>query len=141
MDEKRYMAELSVLRRKLPNNAFVFQGVNTSTPKVLLGAKTNSGNVYTLTIYLENFPESIPKVLVDRMLYTKSGEAMSHASATMHTLSAENNKTRICHYGVSSWTPNVSIFKIYVKCRLWLEIYELHLESGKPMDWYLNHQS
>ena len=74
------------------------------------------------------------------MLYTKSGEAMNGCSAAMHTLYAENNKTRICHYGSDSWNPYVSIYKIYIKCRLWLEIYELHLKTGNPLDYYLKHQ-
>ena len=71
---------------------------------------------------------------------TKDGEEMRNCSATMHTLQSENGHTRICHYGPSSWTPNVSIYKIYVKCRLWLEMYEAHLRTGNNIDYYLNHQ-
>ena len=141
MNQDRYQAELRVLRSKLPENAFRFQGIGTSSPKVMLAARTNNGNIYTLTIELSNFPEDVPKVFVNKMLYTKDGDAMNGCSGSMHTLSSENNKTRICHYGSCSWTPNVSIYKVYIKCRLWLEMYELHLKTGKPMDYYLNHQN
>ena len=35
----------------------------------------------------------------------------------------------------------VSIYKIYIKCRLWLEMYEAHLRTGKNIDFFLNHQA
>lgn len=141
MDNERYQAELSVLSSRLPQNVFRFVGVGTSNPYVLMAARTNSKNVYTLKIELGSFPTSVPKVFVTKMLKTKSGEDMSQCSAAMHTLQSENGCTRICHYGFNSWTPNVSIYKIYVKCRLWLEMYEAHLRTGHPIDYYLNHQA
>ena len=141
MDNERYQAELTVLRSRLPENAYRFVGIGTSSPKAVMAARTNSGNLYTLTIELAHFPDDVPKVFVNKMLYTRGGEPMSGVSATMHTLQSENNRTRICHYGNESWSPRVSIYKVYVKCRLWLEVYELHLRNGKPMDYYLNHQS
>ena len=48
-------------------------------------------------------------------------------------LASEHGWTRICHYGSESWTPGVSLYKIYIKCALWLNIYEVHLKTGKPM--------
>ena len=105
-----------------------------------MAAKTNGGTIYTLRIELSEFPTSIPKVFVNKMLYTKSGDAMNGCSAAMHTLSAENGKTRICHYGIDAWNPYVSIYKIYVKCRFWWSTYQLQLKTGKPMNYYLKHQ-
>lgn len=140
MDKERYQAEQIVLQRKLPSNAYKFMDMNTSHPYILLAARTNAGNVYTLRIELSQFPTQIPKAFVTKMLYAKDGHALTSASASMHTLSSENGWTRICHYGSDSWTPYVAIYKIYIKCRLWLEMYELHLKTGKPMDYYLKHQ-
>lgn len=141
MDNNRYQAELSVLGTRLPENVYRFVGVGTSRPYILMAAMTNSKNVYTLMIKLDSFPMSVPEVFVTRMLKTKYGEDMDSCSASMHTLDSENGMTRICHYGPSSWTPGVSIYKIYVKCRLWLEMYEAHLRTGKTIDYYLNHQA
>ncbi len=141
MENARYQAELSVLSSRLPSNAFCFRNMQTSHPDILLAARTNKGNVYTLRVDLSCFPMSVPKVFVTRMLKDKSGNDMSGVSAAMHTLQSENGQTRICHYGTNSWTPNVSIYKVYVKCRLWLEMYEAHLRTGKPIDYYLNHQA
>ena len=74
------------------------------------------------------------------MLKNKMGVDLDSPSASMHTLTSENGWTRICHYGTNSWTPNVSLYKVYVKCRLWLEMYETQLRTGKNIDYYLNHQ-
>ena len=141
MDTTRYGAELAVLQNRLPSSAYRFFGVGTVSPYLRIGARTNSGNVYTLHMDLSSFPEGVPKVFVTKMLKNKAGQDMNSCSGAMHTLQSENGWTRICHYGYSSWTPGVSIYKIYVKCRLWLEMYEAHLRTGHPIDYYLNHQA
>lgn len=141
MDKERYQAELCLLARKLPSNAFRFFYEGVDEPYLRIGAKTNSGNVYTLHMDLSSFPVSQPKVFVTKMLKDRSGSDMCGTSSSMHTLSSERGWTRICHYGVSSWTPHVTLYKVYVKCRLWLEMYETHLRTGQPIDYYLTHQS
>ena len=141
MTTERLNLEKSVLQRYLPSNTYVFKDISSSSPYILMAARTNRGNVYTLRIDLANFPNSIPPAFVTRMLRTKNGELMNDVSATMHTLSSEYGYTRICHYGTNSWVPNVSLYKVYIKCRLWLEMYELHLQTGKTIDYYLPHQS
>lgn len=140
IDSERLKAEKQVLEKKLPSNAYRFMDMDTDLPYIVIGAKTNRGNIYTIRIELDEFPNDIPKAFVTKMLKTKSGSPMSGCSASMHTLTSEHGFTRICHYGFDSWTPMVSIYKIYVKCRLWLEMYELHLQTGNDMDYYLNHQ-
>lgn len=139
MDSKRLSAEKTVLANKLPSNSYKFMDMESPNPYIVMGIKTNCGNVYTIKIDLECFPQEKPRAFVKKMLYTKSGERMDSASASMHTLSSKNECTQICHYADSAWIPQVSIFKVYIKCRLWLEMYDLHLKTGHPMDYYLNH--
>lgn len=141
IDNERYQAEQMVLRAKLPSSAYRFMDMNTSHPYIVLAARTNAGNVYTLRIELAEFPTDVPRAFVTKMLYSKRGERLDSPSAAMHTLSSEHGWTRICHYGSNSWNPYVSVYKIYVKCRLWLEMYELHLKTGRNIDYYLKHQS
>ena len=140
MDDKRLEAEKEVLATRLPSSSYRFMDMDTSCPYIVMAAKTNSGKIYTIRIDLVNFPNSKPKAFVRKMLYTKSGKAMDYPSGTMHTLGAEYGFTQICHYADSAWTPLVSIYKVYIKCRLWLEMYDLHLKTGKNIDYYLNHQ-
>ncbi len=140
MTAQRYQAELTILRRKLTNNLYKFADLDTPKAHVVMAARTNRGTIYKLYIPLDGFPQSVPKVFVTQMLCAKDGTPLDSPSAVMHTLSSENGWTRLCHYGYASWSANVSLFKIYVKCRLWLEMYELHLQTGKAIDYYLNHQ-
>lgn len=140
MDDKRYQAELKVLQKKLAPNLYRFIDMDTELPYIVMAARTNRGNVYTLRIELDKFPNEIPKVFIMKMLYTKDGEAMNSPSGSMHTWGSEHGWTRICHYG-SSWTNAISIYKVYVRARLWLEMYEQHLKTGKPLDYYLSHDN
>ena len=139
IDSKRLQLEKNVLLRYLPSNAFRFMDIGTSKPYLVCALKTNNGKIYTLRVELDKFPESVPKVFVMKMLKKKTGEEMSGCSATMHTLSSENGWTRICHYG-NDWTVGVSLWRVLYKCLMWLNIYELHLQTGASIDEYLNHQ-
>lgn len=140
MTTERLNLEKSVLQREMPLVQCVFKDMNTSSPYVLMPVKTKNGKVYTIRIDLDGFPNSLPHAFVTKMLRTKTGELMDSASASMHTLPTEHGYTRICHYGFESWSPMVSLFKVYIKCAFWLNMYELHLRTGNPMDYYLNHQ-
>ncbi|MBQ9547066.1 MAG: hypothetical protein IJU90_07255 [Bacteroidales bacterium] len=142
MTQKRLIMERKVLEKHLIPSTIHFGDLETDKPYVKFAAKTNRGNIYTLYIDLSKFPEEVPEAYVTKLLYTKDGEPMSGCSSSMHTLSPSINKkwTRICHYGYGSWTNNVSLYKVFIKCRLWLEMYELHLETGKDIDYYLSHQ-
>lgn len=140
MKFNRYKAEQEVLEAKLPSNIYRFMDMDTSMPYLVMAARTNSGNIYTLRIELDMFPENIPKVFVTKMLYDYDFNPLDSPSSSMHTLNSENGCTQICHYGGSSWTNRVSLYKVYIKCRLWLEIYEAHLSTGEPIDHYLKHQ-
>ena len=141
MTPERYNLELAVLKNYLPENIFVFRDMGTAMPYLLMAARTNSGHVYTLRIELDTFPNKVPKVFVKQMLKNKDGVDLDFPSHSMHTLNSEYGFTRICHHGSNSWTPNVSLYKIYIKCRLWLEMYELHLKTGNDIAYYLNRQS
>lgn len=140
MTEERLILEKAVFRQEMPMLQLVFKDMDTDSPYVLMPVKANTGKVYTLRIDLAGFPNQLPHAFVTKMLKTKDGETMDCPSSTMHTLTSEHGYTRICHYGSSSWSTNVSLFKVYIKCALWINIYELHLKNGQTMDYYLNHQ-
>lgn len=140
-DQRRYEMEFQILKRKLPDGVWTFRDLNGHRPYLAMAVKTRSGTIYTLQIELANFPQAVPKVFVTEMLRDKDGNPMSEARHSTHTLAAEHGWTRLCHYGPDSWTPNVSLYLIYIKCALWLNIYELHLKSGKTMEYYLKRQA
>lgn len=137
----RYHAEVAALKLSLPDNMFKFFDMDTDNPYLKMVAITNSKNMYTIRVDLDQFPESIPKVFVTKMLKSKSGQDLNSPSHEMHTLSSEHGYTRICHYGNSSWRPDVALNKVYLKCRVWLEAYEAHLKTGKNLCEYLGTQN
>lgn len=137
----RYHKEVEILQQSLPDNMFKFCDMDTDKPYLKIAAVTNSKNIYTLQIDLDVFPESMPKVFVTRMLKSKNGTNLDSPSHEMHTLASEHGYTRICHYGNTSWGPNVTLNKVYLKCRVWLEAYEEHLKTGKAIADYLGTQS
>lgn len=138
---ERIRSEIAVFKKKgVADNVYKFF-LDGPEPYMVLAAKTNSQKVYTLRVELKNFPNEVPKVFVTRMLKDQNGCKMDGISGSMHTLESEHGWTRICHYGNGSWSQNVSLYKIYVKCCLWLNMYELHLSTGNDIDYYLNHQA
>lgn len=140
MTQERFEMEDRVLAYYLPRNMFRFRDMNTSSPYLQAGVVTNDGACYVLHFKLNGFPYTKPEVYVEEMLRTKSGELMNLASSTNHTLSSWNGWTQLCHYNSTCWTNDVSLWKVYLKCRLWLEMYRAHLRTGKTMEYYLNHQ-
>ena len=138
----RLNAEVAVFNyNHVPPAIYRFMDLQTTKPYLAIAARTNQHNLYTLRIELDKFPNEVPKVFVTRMLHDRRGNEMDDVSASMHTLSGEHGWTRICHYGSHSWNPGVTLFKIYAKCRLWLEAYEGHLATGRDIDYWLKHQS
>lgn len=137
---ERLQLEKQVLNLELPKIPAVFKDMDTAQPYLLMPVKTKNGKLYTIRIDLDLFPEQLPAAFVTRMLKTRDGELMNDVSGAMHTLETEHGYTRICHYGYGSWSPRVSLVKVYIKCALWVNIYELHLLTGNNMDYYLNHQ-
>lgn len=141
MTEERLNLEKQVLASKLPSNAYVFKDMDTPHPKLLMAARTNRGNIYTIKIELDNYPNSMPEVYVTKMLKDKDGNNLDSASASMHCWGAKDNCTHICHGWRDGWSNMNSLFKVYVKSRLWLEMYDLHLQTGNSIDYYLKHQA
>lgn len=140
MTQERFNMEDRVLAYYLPRNMFRFCDMNTSFPYLQAGVITNDGTCYALRFYINGFPDIKPQVYVEEMLRTKSGEPMNTVSATNHTLTPWNGWTQLCHYNNDCWKSDVSLWKVYLKCRLWLEMYRAHLRTGKTIEYYLNHQ-
>jgi hypothetical protein len=141
MTQQRLQAEKTVLEQRLKPNTYQFVDMETLKPYLIVGAMTNSGHVYTLKIMLETFPYQVPRVCVMNELKDKNGKKLGKVSGPMHIIGKYDGHPLICHYGSFSWSPDVSLYKVFIKCRLWLEMYEEHLRSGKPIDYYLKHQS
>jgi len=58
-------------------------------------------------------------------------------SPSMHTLNPRDGYLEICHY--RNWLPNLTLYKVVLKGRLWLEALEAHKRTGQPIDKFLPH--
>lgn len=133
IDPNRLALEKEVFSKKLPPNMYMFQNIGTEDEHLLIGARTNSRNVYTLKIMLKDFPNSVPYVYTTKPLKDRNGNPLL-VSHELHNYGTDENGTRICHYPDDCWSPRVSLYKVYIKCRLWLECYEIYLRTGQSID-------
>ena len=141
MDATRKNLEEQVISHYMPNSSsYAWGNLGTSRPYIRMAARTNSGKVYVLRIELPNYPNSKPDAYVECMLRDCHGKLMNYVSNANHTLEPHtNNWTQICHYHPSAWKPEMSIWMVYVRCVLWLNIYEQTLKTGRDMEFYLKH--
>lgn len=104
--------------------------------------RTNAGTAYRLRVYLSpQFPAVCPEMVVSdpRPLLRRNGKPLVAASGTMHTLDERDGCTRICHIRPAFWVPQNTIYLVLLKGRIWLEAYEAHLRTGRPLDAFLPH--
>ncbi len=103
--------------------------------KVDVALTTNNDNKYTLRLYIgQDFPNSVPQMLV-----VSSPKPMPDwgGSGITHTSRKRDGFLKICHCHYSKWTDRISLFEVVMKGRIWLEAYEAHLSTGKPMNYFL----
>ena len=142
MTYDRYQIELGVLQNStIKSKQYKFMDMDTPYPYLAVAIQTNSLRCYVVKIDLsDNYPYNIPKVFITspKPLLTRSGGSMLQASHSMHTLTGENGCVRVCHYGYEDWAPNrTTLYQIIIKVRIWLEMYECHLKTGKTLDEFL----
>ena len=104
--------------------------------KIELRVETNHGNVYRLRVHVpEDFPNSVPLLLVSDSPQPMPDWDENHEC---HTLNRHDGLINICHHYYRHWSPKDNhIVDVFKKGRLWLEAYECSLETGRPMDFYL----
>jgi hypothetical protein len=144
MTNQRLTAEIAALEFGFPKR-YVMQNIGSDYAYVDLGLKTNSGRTYRLKIVLGDFPYEKPDVFIiyptdlkdyDGRLLTDYGTSIS-----MHLLNPdEHGNIQICHYSNDDWHSNVTIYKVALKCLVWLNALDGHLRTGQPMDYFLKHQ-
>lgn len=142
MDYERKRLEEQVISHYMGGTGkFAFGNLSTLTPYLRIVARTNSGNPYVIRMELANYPNQKPNAYIEGMLKDCHGREMNTASAINHTLDRHKtqNWTQICHYHPDAWRPDMSLWMVYVRCVLWLNIYEQTLRTGLDMEYYLQH--
>lgn len=140
--QKRLNRELELLREYFPE----FKPRYEFKQIYLEGwMKTNLGTKYNLRLFVPpDLPNSVPMVLItypNNLNDYKGRRLVDYGqSENMHLLEPLAGYPCICTYKPSHWNPNLTFYNILVKVRIWLEAYQGHKVTGKPMDYYIRHQ-
>jgi hypothetical protein len=101
-------------------------------------ATSNSGRRYSLYIPIPSgYPTQRPPLYITDPcpLYTADGKTISSLgiSHSMHTLSPLGDMVQICHWRDNRWHSGIVLQKVFLKAHLWIEAYEQHLATGRPL--------
>lgn len=108
--------------------------------EVLGTTVSNAGNPYELWMPIpRGYPDVRPPLYVLRPnpLRAASGGTVNALglSHLMHTLTpGPGNEVQICHWRDTRWHAGITLHKVLLKGLLWLEAYEQHLATGKPIN-------
>lgn len=141
LQQRRLGMEKQALDAKMKNVSW-FNPTSAGNTRVEWKANTNNGRSYTLRIYVpSNFPNECPVLVVSSPsspLMRKGGSARLSGGED-HVYGIYDGLTQICHFNPSKWTSENSLYQIFMKGRLWLEAYEIHLRTGQYLEKYLAH--
>ena len=140
--QARLGLEKDVLDARLKNVEWINPRSAENT-RVEWRVSTNNGKSYTLRVYIKSdFPNSCPILVVSSPsfpLRKKDGSLLNSCDGRDHVLSAHDGLTQICHFITSKWTSENTIYQVFMKGRIWLEAYEIHLRTGEYLEKYLAH--
>ena len=122
MDAERLIAEKSILERNLPSNCYRFLDMDTNSPYIVLAAKTDHGNLYTLRIDLDFYPENRPNMYVVNKLDVDSNKTFLNSNLPIQTIECEKG-LMLSNY-IGSWSSMISLYNVYYRGKMWLEMFE-----------------
>ena len=102
-------------------------------------ATASSGHQYRLYIPIpSSYPSQRPPLYVTKPdpLRMFDGNPVSSVgiSHEMHTLAPhEKGWPQICHWRNSRWHSGIVLQKVFFKALYWIEAYEQHMATGKPL--------
>lgn len=102
-------------------------------------ATSSSGKRYGLSTTLPpGFPNQRPALYITEPnpLLMADGNLLSSAgvSHNMHTLTpSSTGQIQICHWRDNRWHSGIMLYKVFLKALIWIEAYEQHLATGRPL--------
>ncbi|TAE94468.1 MAG: hypothetical protein EAZ78_28345 [Oscillatoriales cyanobacterium] len=137
VQQQRLQVERQILKKYFPSFSWINPGDSNNT-RVEGSVRTNAGNVYTLRVYVpSDFPNSRPDMVVTSPYPLKGYQGTEISGYSSHTLSPRDGYVTICHY--KDWLPNLTVYLVVLKGRIWLEALEGHRRTGQPLDSFLAH--
>lgn len=100
---------------------------------------SNSGRRYGLHISIPSgFPDERPPMYLTEpfpLLMADGTRVFSlGVSHQMHTLAPlSNGLVQLCHWREARWRSGIKLQQVFLKGLLWIEAYEQHLTTGRPL--------
>lgn len=116
------------------------QGTKGQTSHGMIGElRTNDGNCYIVFVPVAGFPDAPPAAYVlDPVLARRDGKPLPELSHQFHTRERDaHGNVQICHYDDDAWDASVTVYKVVLKVRIWLEAYERYRATGKAIHHFL----
>jgi hypothetical protein len=138
MNDTRKEYETAILERYFPKR-YVFASIKNQSV-LQVGIKSQSAKVYQLCVVLPvDYPNAMPDVFIvfPKALKDCNGKSIKAFSHEFHTLECNKEKVQICHFLPSNWNPQKSLYLVIMKVKIWIESYEGHLSTGKPISAFL----
>ncbi len=130
----RLAFERSLIAKDMPQFSFM----NLTHDTYVCGCvRTNSGKSYQVEVRLPpDYPDEQPELYVTSpsVLRMRNGwQSLNQlgTSHSYHTYRSERGCVKICF--VRDWDPSMSCLLVLLKAHLWLEAYEAHLKTGRPI--------
>lgn len=136
---QRIALEHEILQREGFSQFSVYCYRSTDTYEASGVTYSNSGRPYNLAIPIPSgFPYQRPPMYLTAPfpLYMADGTRVSSlgVSHNMHTLSpSSDGYVQLCHWRDARWHSNIVLQKVFLKGLLWIEAYEQHLATGRPL--------
>ena len=137
--QRRLQQEENILKDYFPGKVKWFNRNGPDT-RIEIQMTSNSNKAYTLRACIQpDYPNSCPELFVcnpSRPLKGKDGNDLE-CGTDNHSYGTKQGLTTICHFVPTLWTNEYTLYQVFMKGRIWLEAYELYLQTGKPIKTYL----
>jgi len=99
---------------------------------------TSAGQSYEVRVLVPAaFPYTHPQVFVVSPIQGR-GASLTGVSHAMHTLTPDlENHPQICLYNDRNWNPALTLHHVLIKAAVWLEAFEQHRRTGRPINDFL----
>jgi hypothetical protein len=137
--QRRLVLEHEILQKEGFSQFSVYWYRSTDTYEASGVTSSSSGRDYSLSIPIPSgFPYQRPPMYLTSPfpLYMADGTRVSSlgVSHQMHTLApCSNGFVQLCHWRDARWHSNILLQKVFLKGLLWIEAYEQHLATGRPL--------
>ena len=141
---RRLYLENEVLHKEDFTQFSVYWYESSDTYEASGTTSSSSGKLYTLAIPIPTgFPQSRPPMYVTYPLplYSADGSRVSSLGVShfMHTLApSTSGQVQICHWRDDRWHSGILLHKVFLKGLLWIEAYEQHLATGRPISEFVS---